>query len=530
MNKSYLLLICLLQLMVLGANAQVIDSRYVDGEVFVKTRDTSSMELAPYNHGNAALNLLYTQYGIDTITRPFGGLNTALDHTYRVKFHMHAQVDNLVAALQNLPFVEYCEKAPLFKTTGTPYYPNDYNPGNQYQLTKIFAPDAWGVSHGTRNVVLAIVDNAVRISHADLLPNLWTNPSPGGVLSQYPNDLHGFDVADNDNNPNPPAYTTDGDGFCHGTHCAGIAGAATDNNKGVSSIAFNVSIMPVKCTPDNAADSGESLPNAYDGLYYAINANANVISMSWGGSDGSFLTGEALINSAYNKGIVLVAAAGNENVNTPFYPAAFNHVLSVGATSTTDTKATYSNYGSDIDVMAPGNYIYSTMAGSDTTYGYFSGTSMACPLVAGLAALVRSANPSWTADQVMNQIENTCDDIDLLNPTYAGQLGHGRINAARALGATPTVGIASINSDASHALWLAPNPNNGYFGLYWAGQQPLDEVWVFDYTGRQIMHQTPNLLSGSSTKIDLSTNLPTGFYILKGISAGQAYVYRFVVE
>ena len=179
--------------------------------------------------------------------------------------------------------------------------------------------------------------------------------------------------------------------------------------------------------------------------------------------------------------------------------------------------------------MAPGNNIYSTAAGADNGYATLSGTSMATPLVAGLAALVKSHNPSFTPDQITNQIKSTCDNIDALNPTHTGQLGSGRINAARALGATPSVGIAALEGE-DKLMFVAPNPCEGHMALYWGGNEPLEQITIVDYTGKDVMHQSGLSLTGNKLDIDMQSSLPAGMYLLKGGSTGKAYVFRFMVQ
>lgn len=493
--------------------AQLIDSNFVDGRIYVKVHDTSSLVLSPYNNADAALNLIIQQYAVDTITQPFPGLDNTLDKTYCIHFSSHAQADQLVAALQLLPFIEYAEKAPIFRISSTPFTPNDLHAQQGY-LDQIFARDAWGVSQGNPNIVVAIVDNGMLTTHEDLAPVLWVNPTPNsGLLDRYPNDVNGWDVADNNNNPNPPPGTTDASPFSHGTLCAGLAGAKTNNGVGMASIGFNIRIMPVKCTP-NSSD-GNTLTNAYDGVYYAIQAGADVISMSWGGSGGPFLTGESIINSATNAGIVLVGAAGNGNVTTPEFPAAYPNVIAVAAVDGNDVKAGYSNYGSWVDISAPGNGLYTTRAGSTSSYGTASGTSIATPLVAGLAALILSEEPGLSPAQVKTRLQQSSDNIDALNPTFVGQLGAGRINAARAMGTEPTIISGTADALALEAgLKLYPNPATSHVTFELPYGVNILEVSLHNLAGQNVMNvsteQPNNLL-----KVALNDGLVPGFYIWK---------------
>ena len=430
-----------------AAKAQTVDTNFVDGVVYFKVLDQSSVDPT----GTVpALVPLTTTYAINSIVQPFPGLNLTLDKTYRVHFSNIALVNDLVSALSVLPFVEYAEKAPLYRSFGFAT-PNDINTQQQY-LDNIYADAAWDISTGSANVVVAIVDNAIRTDHEDLIASMWQNPSPNsGLLDRYPNDVSGWDVSDDDNDPSPPAITSANSFFFHGTHCAGIAGATTNNGKGVASIGYGVKIMGVKCSPNSSG--GRTLPDTYDGIYYAIQANANVISMSFGGSSGNFDTGQNLMNSAYSKGIVLVASAGNDGQDIDFYPAAYDHVIAVGATDDNDAKASFSNYGNHLDVMAPGVAIYSLKAETGSSYGAASGTSMSAPLVAGLCALMLSNDPSLTPDQLEAQLKNSCDDISSLNPNLSGKLGAGRINAVKALGGSvPTVGINDLDGESTHSI------------------------------------------------------------------------------
>jgi serine protease len=416
------------------ADAQTVNPDYIDGSCYIKLRDTCSLELAPYNYSNVQMNLVFAQYGvlIPGIKKPFPDptISASLTKIYRIHCTDSAHIDSLVAKLARIPIVEYVEKDPLIKLD---YTPNDVH-ANQWYLAKISAMKAWDITKGSATVVIAIVDNGVRTTHADLAANIWTNTGeiPNNLLDDdlngYADDVHGYDVADDDANPNPPPFTTNTSPFVHGTHCAGLASAVTDNSKGIASIGFKTKIMPVKCSRDK--DSGNTLLNPYDGVYYAMRAHADIISMSWGGAQ-NFATGQSLITAANSMGILLVAAAGNENGTNTGYPASYPNVLVVGSTDINDKKSSFSNYGSSVDVMAPGSGIYSTFAGDDNAYGYLSGTSMATPIVAGLAALVKAIHPAFTPAQIENAIKAGCDNIDAGNPGFAGQLGAGRINAYR---------------------------------------------------------------------------------------------------
>lgn len=504
-----------------SSTAQTVDTNWVDGRIYVRTTSASSLDLANYNYSNTTLNAILTTYGVTNMWTPFPSLTNELDRTYEVSFTQEALVDDLVYDLELLGDIEYAEKKPLMKTT---LVPNDIQ-GSQWGLTKINAVQAWDISTGNAAVKVAIVDNAVSTVHEDLVSNTYINTGeiPGNGLDDdlngYVDDVTGFDVSDNDPDPNPPASAGSSAPFVHGTHCAGIAAASTNNNIGIASLGFNTSIIPVKCTPDNSASQGNELPNAYDGVYYAIRANADVISMSWGGGFSS--TGESIMSAANSLGIVLVAAAGNDNVTTPFYPAAYTAVISVGATDIADAKSSFSNYGTTIDVMAPGTGIFSTLSGTGSEYGTLSGTSMACPLVAGLCALVLDQNPSFGPVEVKTALQNGCDNIDAVNPSYIGMMGAGRINAFQTLSGTS--GISEENEELTSLVY--PNPSNGAFTILSENAETIKTVQLTHVEGKVVKEIVPSFVQN---EMSISLNVAPGVYALSLISDGK--VERLLVR
>ncbi len=343
--------------------------------------------------------------------------------------------------------VELAEKVPLHYSFAIP---NDIS-SIQWSLSKIKAQNAWDIEVGSPNITVAIVDDAVAVQHEDLKDKIWINTGEiagNGIDDDnngYVDDVNGFDVADLDNNPSPPATATNSN-FSHGTHCAGIAAGATNNGLGMASIGYNCSIIPVKTKAD--ATSGASLQATVAGVEYAILSKADVISMSFGSFTPSYAFNE-LINYGHQQGIVFVAAAGNSNTDVPAYPASYQYVISVGASDQSDAKANFSNYGEHIDVMAPGVNIYSTLAGTNNSYGKLSGTSMACPMVSGLVGLMLSRNPSIMPDDIEACLESTADNIDAVNSGYLGKLGAGRINAERAIDCIPGI-IADFEPEHTH--------------------------------------------------------------------------------
>jgi PKD repeat protein len=426
-----LLLAALIAISPFAAIAQSALPVYQDGKIWFRVKDdvrvNASLNENPRNLAIATLPFLEPitkTHMVTKLSRPFFAAKNSsiLQRTYLLEFSDYHSVQSIIDELKATDKVIYAERVPMDHTCLTP---NDPSYGSQWHLSTINASGAWNYYSTGSNIKIAIVDNAIDRNHQDLSGNLWVNP--GEIASNsidddgngYIDDINGYDVGDNDNNPNPPNNS-----FDHGTHCAGISSARSNNSIGIASMGYSCKLMCVKATSSSASPS--SVTDGYDGVVYAVSAGADVISMSWGGS-GSSTTAQNIITWASQQGAVLIAAAGNNNVNTMFYPAGYVECIAVAATSSNDGKASFSNYGSWIDVSAPGNNIYSTLPSNG--YGNMSGTSMACPLVAGLAGLMLSLNPLLTPTDIRNCIQNNAVNINAQNPSYIGQLGSGRIDA-----------------------------------------------------------------------------------------------------
>ncbi|HCM41070.1 MAG: hypothetical protein A2Z97_02615 [Bdellovibrionales bacterium GWB1_52_6] len=309
--------------------------------------------------------------------------------------------------------------------------PADVNPpvvdpdlDKAYGLSKIKATEAWKEWQGSKDFIVADIDTGIDYNHEDLAFNVWRNPNPSDKQ-----DVAGYDFVHNDGLP----Y----DDNQHGTHTSGTIGATGGNGKGVSGVAARVSIMGLKFLSGEGSGTTADAIRAID---YAIEHGAKVISASWGGPGED--DNKALYQSierAKEKDVLFVAAAGNESKNNDIpsqasYPAAFDNdnLIAVAATDKNDTMAYFSNFGAKtVHVAAPGANVYSLVPGNK--YAAFSGTSMACPHVAGAAALIWSKNPQWTYKKVKEVLMNTVDKV----PSLAGKtVTGGRINVLNALHST----------------------------------------------------------------------------------------------
>ena len=308
---------------------------------------------------------------------------------------------------------------------------NDPGVGEQYAIKQkddhdIDAPAAW--TDRTSCAKVAVLDTGVQTDHPDLKSNLWENtkdPSNGrdddgnGVVD----DRFGGDVVDGNGSGD--------DEHGHGTHVAGIIGARGDNDRGIAGLCWSVKIVAVRVLD---ADGRGTTSQGIAGLDYAIAAGAKVINASFGGPTNSEIAREA-IQRAKSKGVLLVAAAGNDGVDddaTPTFPAAYpdSNILSVAATNSKDELASFSNYGAKtVDLAAPGDRIASTFWKSD--YAYMSGTSMAAPFVAAAAAMLRKHHSSWDLGDISSRLRKRGDALKALKgKTSSGE----RLNVNSALG------------------------------------------------------------------------------------------------
>ncbi len=415
------------------------------------------------------MNLFYDALGVQSVKR-MKGLVKGLEH---LVLDPQADVEGIVAQLKQDPMVEYAQPnyilhaypVRVHRTSSdeqiSPAYPcwwpgiplpwgctdgeepadpdrgsrpalqdppAEVNPpvvdpalGNVYALEKTGVYDAWKIHKGDKKFVVAVIDTGVDYNHEDLSLNMWRNPNP------TQGDVVGYDFVHNDGLP----Y----DDNQHGTHCAGTIGAVGDNGKGLAGVNHRVSIMAIKFL--SGTGSGTTA-DAIRAVNYAVEHGAKVLSNSWGGEAeaNNDALGEA-IEKAKEKNVLFVAAAGNEtndNDEKPMYPAAFtnDNMVTVAATTSRDTLAYFSNWGAKtVHLGAPGHRIYSAEPGNK--YQYLSGTSMACPFVAGAAALLWSRHPDWDYKKVKEVLLNTVDPISALaGKTVTG----GRINVLKAMSST----------------------------------------------------------------------------------------------
>ncbi|MGB0929343.1 MAG: S8 family serine peptidase [Chitinophagales bacterium] len=488
--KIYPTYFLLINLFIFSANskAQTVHPDYWDGQVYVKVKNESNKVFPNFDRSKTTkaaiqnyphLSKQLEKYEVETLNRPFQVLKTPVfDRTYRIYFKNVQNIDAFIKEIEQLEDIEYAEKVPIHSTSSIP---NDSKIGNQWFLEAVDAYGAWDLIEPGQKITVAVVDQEVKWDHEDLIDNLWINLAENNGMqgidddgNGYIDDIIGWDAANNDNNPAPPPNATD-DYFRHGTHVAGTVGATTNNGRGVAAISYNhASIMACK----GGRDSDGKLTGIWDAFAYALVNNPDIITNSWGG--GAFTnTGRAMLDEAHQRGILVLFSAGNDDTDFQ-YPAAYETVIAVAASgsfgdspSGWDEKASYSNYGIWVDITAPGTGIMSCSPG-DSKYIKLNGTSMACPNVASLLALMKSQAPNLSNQQLLNCLYSSADNIDAQNPNYIGLLGAGRINARKAIqcvkneggGTTCSVpiglSVTDITEETARLEWNNVSGASGY--------------------------------------------------------------------
>ncbi|MBC8112663.1 MAG: S8 family serine peptidase, partial [Verrucomicrobia bacterium] len=345
----------------------------------------------------------------------------AFKQIYFLDFDKSISLEEAITTLLTDPQVVYAE--PVFRNhVPLGYTPNDPNLSNAWHLNNIKAYDAWTVQKGDPSMVIGIVDFGFDVNHEDLKANI----------------VGAYNIADNN-------ITMGGSNPGHGTVGAGCMSAVPDNNIGTAGVAFNCKFMPIRGTSDFGGGFF-----GYEGLIYAVDNGCKVVNLSWGRMCGGYSQAEQdIINyAALVKDAVITVAAGNASAEVYWYPASYDHVISVAASRGDDYVGYWggfnnfgcggylggSSYNDKVDIMAPGQTIYSTIPNNGYAGG-INGTSFASPMVAGAAALVRVQFPALNSQQIIHRLVATADDVydTPVNQYYKGKIGSGRLNVFRAL-------------------------------------------------------------------------------------------------
>jgi hypothetical protein len=430
----------------------------------------------------------------------------------------YAEADVAVSAADLVTVPQITTNDPFFTTEST-------LEDKQWYLPKIRLPEAWFYSKGSQNVVVAVVDTGIHATHLDL--------NDGRVISGH-NMIEDVDIP----------FNSDSDDNGHGTAVSGVIGAIPNNQKGIAGINWNVSIMPVKAL--DASGNGE-LSEISAGIIWAADHGANIINLSLGGSGfPNNITMANAISYAFNKGVLIVAAAGNDTANqganldtNPVYPVCAdngkNMILGVAASDYLDRKAGFSNFGiSCVDIIAPGKKILTTAYlpsdPSNNILIYASGTSLATPVVAGVAALIKAQNPAYTNIQIRDIILKTADNIDMLNQDNClgtscnGFLGKGRINALLALQPQPILADTLVRELATGNIYLVSGGSKHYVSNFVLNQKYKSMIVVDETIGQLANYPTGTAIAPTTGTLVKGQTDSTVYYIDNGVRRPLTYL------
>jgi subtilisin family serine protease len=501
------------------------EPEFVPGELVVKFKPNVSVKLSISTKGTATISYcsidsLNEQHGVislekvfKTAKKPVAKEIPDLTNIYILKLPKDANILSIAEVYQKNPNVEYAEPNYIAHIC---IIPNDSYYSQQWAHQNMQSEQAWDRETGDPSVVVAIVDTGVDWDHPDLEANIWINKDeiPDNEIdddnNRYIDDDKGWDFVTVDPSevfPGEDPGPEDNDPMDfhgHGTHCSGIAGAVTDNAQGIAGVTWGCKVMALRAGYKGNDGRGYlQISDLSNAIVYAADNGAKVISMSFGSHDIS-QTEKNAIDYAYSLGVVLVGAAGNNRGDNKIYPAGFDNVIAIAATDHNDEEASFSNFGSWVDVAAPGLDIYSTYF--DDNYSSMSGTSMSTPHAAGLIGLILSNN-SFTNEEIKTILHTAVD-----TPKSDFYIGTGRINAYKAI-QIDSVGIATLNSSLDDLFLGKTNLEItgtalgiSYEVHYGVGIYPTD--WVLTGSGT-------NVDDGILTTWDTSSLTEANFYTIR---------------
>ncbi|MCM1169028.1 MAG: S8 family serine peptidase [Bacteroides sp.] len=489
---------------------------YMDNALYVKFKETSSVSAKKFQRDVVPIEYLQLKMsnkkmvnnGFHREARSMSLFDNAfLDRTFQIQFDSTVNINKIIRLLESDPNVELVERVPVFKlfsvdpakseAPNDPYWSPVDGKEMLWYLKMINAEGAWALQQGDSNIKVAVVDGAVWGEHPDLeIPLKYQHDATGESRdgSSAPtykgnqNDICSTLYAPEGSPDDPcPVYS-----WSHGTHCAGIVGAKNNNGVGISSLASGVTLLGIKATKVYAPGSVSA---GYEGIRWAAQNGAKVISCSWGGSTGGSDVGNALLRTCYNTGITIVAAAGNDASQDKGEPASSMYVITVGSVDENRQKSSFSNYGNWVDILAPGGSasrqngnvgivsttycqsqslrLYKNISEfNDKYYDEMSGTSMATPLVSSLCALMLSKDSTLTPGQIRYILQNTSKSNAATNAVFTPLAGIIDAEAAiKAVSETvfdapvENLTVASTVADTIWLKWDAPsNPTHRILG------------------------------------------------------------------
>jgi serine protease len=375
-----------------------------------------------------------------------GQLLVDLSLIWQLNYDSDIPIEKAINMLMSTGKLIYAEPSYIYKPA---YIPNDTSFAIQYHLAKIHAIQAWDITHGDSTIVIGITDTGFDTTHPELRPRIKYNTADpiNGIDDDgdgFTDNYYGWNIAMNNNDVYGPLAL-------HGTFVAGVACAQVDNIIDGAGVGFNTKFLPVRLS-----SNANTIINGELGIVYAADHNCIAVNCSWGGFGGSQFGQDAVNYATFNKNCLVVGAAGNNQDETPFYPAAYENVLSIAGSDTADNRWAGSSYGCTCDMSCPGDIIWS-IAPASTIMIVSGGTSEAAPQATAAAALVKKQFPALNALQIGERLRVTSDNLDTVsgNGSYFHLLGKGRLNIFRAVTEPATSARAS-------AISIADNNDNAF--------------------------------------------------------------------
>lgn len=489
--------LCILVTISFAALVDTPDNIYLRNRIIVELKPAAQDVVIKSANGTVttgfvAFDALLNSYNASMMVKEFPkerpswetGSKVDISRYYIIHFADNVNLENVLAEFAANPIVSHVEPDSICSVDIVPDDPywNFLWHLQQAQDHDIDGPEAWDVEQGSTDIILAITDTGVDYEHPDLINKIWHNPGEiemNGIDDDgngYIDDIVGWDFVTGVSPwPGEDGQTPDNDPMDfngHGTHCSGIAAAEANNAEGVTGIDWNGKIMCLRIGYSGSMGGQEVgyviMSACAQGINYATSFGATAINCSWGNNNTGGLG--AAVDNAVAAGVLLSVAAGNSNSQSPTYLSQRGDCLSVAATDAGDIRASFSNYGSWVDISAPGVSIFSTYRShyGDHTYTALSGTSMAAPCCVGVAGLLKAQDPSRFNVEIKDLMKTWADPIDSLNPGYEGQLGTGRLNANNCLNLLTGVNITNFAAAGApsriNVSWNAEEASS--FNLY----------------------------------------------------------------
>ena len=445
----------LLVLLSLLSNSQ----DYYKNQFLFKIKSGFRNECSDEKINNSDFNSFCENNNIERVDRMFQ--NIPIHHKENFKsdisliyqgYYDGNEIEEAISQLNKLSCIEYAEveyKNYLLDTVNDPFA--DSISGNQPGLWMHQVYDAWDITKGDSNIIVAVSDAGTTLNHPDLVNSIYHNtadPINGidddndGLVDNY----YGWDFSGNDNDPNEYSDR-------HGTSVCGMAGATTNNGIGIASIGYSNKIVPLKSSSDA---NPNNINKGYQALQFAAYKQYDIINLSWGCKNCYSQSAQDIVNYAVlDRDMVVISASGNENNNTPYYPGAYENVLCVSSVNPNFVKPSFRTWNITVDLVAQGGVNYSTS--SSGAYENNWGTSFSAPMVASAAVLVKDKFPNFNASQIMEQLRVTTDSIYHLpgNAGYIEELGKGSMNVYRAVTDISTPSIRNVKNYNKEELFYA---------------------------------------------------------------------------